>query len=155
MRVHLISCDRKAGLVYFSAESRTASMKMAYMADLNSGEVVKLDERPMERLPGGSQRRQQQGGHCRRLHSVGDTILNVWDKKSGEKKLIYGVPLDQRQPGQEVPLNGIGSAAFDPDEKGLLLTCAIYSDDLLAGLPALQKTPGNWPGQGKAHPPQG
>lgn len=127
MRVHLIVCDRKGGIAYFDAESRTESVQTAYRADLASGEVVKLDASPWGAYPVA-----HNAAHSKVVladgYTVGDGILNLWDQKSGQKKLLYGVPLEQRQPGQQVPLNGIGSVAFTPDEKGLLLNCAIYND---------------------------
>ena len=127
MRVHLFLTDRKAGKVYFNAESRTASIQTAYLGDLKSGELLKLDESPWGAYPVA-----HNADHSKVVladgYTVGDGILSVWNKKTGNKKLIYGVPLDQRQPGQQVALNGISSVAFTPDEKGLLLNCAIYSD---------------------------
>jgi len=126
-RCHLITCDRKAGLAYISAESRTEPVQTTYCGDMATGEVTKIAASPYGAFPAAFN-----SAHSKVVvadsYAVGDTVLYLWDKKSGDKKLVYGVPLEQRKEGQEVPLNGIGSVAFTPDEKGLLLNCAIYSD---------------------------
>jgi len=127
MRVHLVGTESGSPMLYFNAESRSESIQMAYRADLASGEVVKLDASPWGAYPVA-----HSSTHKRVVladsYTVGDSILNLWEQKTQAKKLLYGVPLDQRQPGQEVPLNGINSGAFSPSQRGLLLTCAIYSD---------------------------
>jgi pimeloyl-ACP methyl ester carboxylesterase len=127
MRVHMLHCDRKAGKIYFNAESRSASVQMGFLADLQSGEVVKLDESQWGALPLANN-----AAHSRVVlgdgYTTGDSILKLWDKKSQQPKLILGVPLEDRKPGQTVPLNGINSVAFAPGEKGLLLTCAVFDD---------------------------
>jgi pimeloyl-ACP methyl ester carboxylesterase len=126
-RCHLILCDRKAGLVYLNAESRTEPVYTGYCGNLATGELTKLDASEWGAYPGA-----YNSSHSKVVladsYTVGDGILNLWDKKSGQKKLIYGVPLDQRKEGQQVPPNGITSVTFTPDEKGLLLNCAIYDD---------------------------
>jgi len=127
MRVHLLGTEAGSPVLYFSAESRSESLYTAYRADLASGELVKLDASPW-----GAQPVAHSSTHRRVIledsYTMGDTVLNLWEQKTQAKKLLYGAPLDQRQPGQQVPLNGINSGAFNPSQKGLLLNCAIYSD---------------------------
>lgn len=126
-RVHLIHVDPGSPVVYFNVESQTESVQTAYRADLSSGEVVKLDASPWGAYPAA-----HNSSHSRVVlvdgYTAGDSVLNLWEKKTQAKKLLYGVPLELRQPGQEVPLNGINSVTFTPNQKGLLLACAIYSD---------------------------
>jgi len=127
MRVHMLHCDRKAGKIYFNAESNSTSAQMAFLADLKSGEVLKLDESQWGAYPAAAN-----AAHSRVVladgYTTGDSILKLWDKKTQQVKLIYGVPLEERKPGQSVPLNGINSVAFGPGEKGLLLACAVFDD---------------------------
>jgi pimeloyl-ACP methyl ester carboxylesterase len=137
-RVHLIHTDAGSPILYFNVESRTESVQSAYRADLSSGEVVKLDASPWGAYPAAHNNR-----HSRVIlvdsYTVGDVVLNLWEQKTQAKKLLYGVPLDQRQPGQEVPLNGIGSVAFGPSQRGLLLSCAIYRDTYSPAYLALKR----------------
>ncbi len=42
--------------------------------------------------------------------------------------MLYGTPLDQRQPGQEVPLTACAHCYFTAGNRGLLLTSALFDD---------------------------
>ncbi len=63
---------------------------------------------------------------------MGDSVLYLLE--NGRKSLLLGKPLDQRQPGETVPLNGLGSAEFTPGGNGALLTTALFDDRYSLGL---------------------
>jgi hypothetical protein len=63
---------------------------------------------------------------------MGDSVLYLLE--NGRKSLLFGKPLDQRQPGETVPLNGLGSAEFTPGGTGALLTTAVFDDRYSLGL---------------------
>ncbi len=52
----------------------------------------------------------------------------MWTKENGARRLLYGVPLDQRTPDQQVPLNDITSAHFIRGDQGLLILTALFDD---------------------------
>ncbi len=124
-RVHLGLSDPKANLLYFNAESLTEQMMTAYQANLATGEVVKLNASPW-----GAYIAAFNEAHTRVVladgYTNGDVALYLW--KKGSKKLLLGKPMEERQPGEQVPPNGLTAAPFAPGEKGLLLNCAIYED---------------------------
>ncbi len=126
-RVHLVSCDRKNQICYFSAESRTAQMNESYRWDLNTDELVKIDESMWGAYIGTYNK-----NHTRLLildgYSAGDNILYLWEKNTNQRKLIYGVPLEARKPDQVVPLNAIDPIHFIDRDRGLLLASAIFDD---------------------------
>jgi pimeloyl-ACP methyl ester carboxylesterase len=124
-RVHLGECDREKAVVYLMAERRDKPLNETYRGDLKTGKLAKIAESKW-----GLEVSAHSGGHNRLLlrsgYGVGDGILYLWNK--GEKKVIYGKPLEDRQPGEEVPLNGLGSSVFAPSEKGAIVTSAVFED---------------------------
>ena len=126
-RSHLIFCNTDQHLAYLNVELRQSDVQSGYRVNLASGDVEKLAESrygayPFEAAPDGSQ------VLIGDSYTMGDTVLYLWEKNQPELKLMEGTPIDQRQPGQEVPLNGINSGVFTSDGCGLLLLTAIFTD---------------------------
>ena len=65
-------------------------------------------------------------------YTVGDSLLYLLE--NGRKRLLLGKPLDQRKPGETVPLNGLGSSEFTPSGTGALLTTALFDDKYSLGV---------------------
>ncbi|MBX3011377.1 MAG: S9 family peptidase [Caldilineaceae bacterium] len=61
------------------------------------------------------------------FYTMGDTVLYQWNTGAATRELLYGIPLEQRTPGQEVPLTGFAGCEFTP-EKQLLLITALFTD---------------------------
>jgi hypothetical protein len=56
--------------------------------------------------PTARRRRQRRHSQVTLLdgYTVGDHVLYDWQPDAGDRKLLYGVPLDARREGQAVPL---------------------------------------------------
>jgi pimeloyl-ACP methyl ester carboxylesterase len=126
-RNHLVRVTPDAQYAYFISESREAEKAFSFRANLVSGELLKLTESQWSAGPAASSSDQ-----CRVVifenYTMGDDVLYLWEQGQSELRLLNGVPLDQRQPGQVVVPSGITSIEFTPDERGLLLTCAVFTD---------------------------
>ncbi|HET7404523.1 MAG TPA: prolyl oligopeptidase family serine peptidase [Candidatus Bathyarchaeia archaeon] len=61
-------------------------------------------------------------------YSAGDVVLYQWRTGWNERKLLYGVPLDQRG-GKPVPFTGIGWCTFVNNDQGLLFASTIFHDE--------------------------
>lgn len=126
-RVHIGDIDLEKGIVYLNGESRTDAIQEAFRGDMATGKIEKLAASTYGAYPGSANE-----DHSRVLiadgYTMGDTVL--FEKKQGkpELELVYGVPLEQRKPGQVVPLSGIGNAYYTQDDRGLLLTTALFED---------------------------
>jgi dipeptidyl aminopeptidase/acylaminoacyl peptidase len=70
-------------------------------------------------------------------YTTGDNVLYLW--KKGRQSVLYGKPLEERTPGENVPLNGLGSAVFSPSEKGVIVTSAVFDDTFSLGYINLKK----------------
>ena len=129
-RVHLGECDREKSIVYLVAERRDKPMQETYRGDLKTGKLTKIVESEWGYGVTG-----YSNGHKRLLlgtgYGVGDSVLYLWN--NGEKKVIYGKPLEDRAAGEVVPLNGLGGSVFAPSGKGTIVTSAVFEDTFSLG----------------------
>ncbi len=125
-RVHLGECDPECNLVYLGAESRTEQNNESFQGDLTTGALLKLGESPWGAYIDGVSK-----DHSKTIltdgYSVGDEVLYLWEKGEGEKRLLYGTPLEDRKEGEEIPLNAIFSCQFTAGG-GLLFGTALFND---------------------------
>ena len=126
-RVHLGTCDQNKQICYLSAESRTEPMNESFQANLETGELVKLAESRWGAFVDSHNK-----DHSRVTiidgYAVGDNVLYIWEKKKKIIRLVYGTPMEERTPDQEVPLNSINSTHFTRGDRGLLLITSLFED---------------------------
>ncbi len=131
-RVHLGSCDLKANICYFSAESHTEPMNETLRLHLDTGELVKIAQSRWGAYP-----RNHNKDHSRLIlvdgYTVGDNVLYLWKNDGRPPRLIYGVPLEDRKPDQAVPLSAIDAVHFTNRQRGLLISSAIFEDTIGLG----------------------
>lgn len=65
-------------------------------------------------------------------YAPNDSTLWLWERETGRRRLLHGVPLDQRQAGQQVPLTGFDQGWFVDDERSVLVETTRFDD--LGGL---------------------
>src|SRR6266581_1254589 len=126
-RVRCLESDPERNLVYLNAESRTEQVHVSFQANLETGELLKLGQHSWGSYVDGVN-----ADHTRVImkdsYSEGDNSLYQWQAGWPDRKLLYGVPLEQRAAGQNVPLNSINNIFFTPDDKGLLLITSLFVD---------------------------
>jgi hypothetical protein len=131
-RVHLTLCDPDKNIIYLVAESRREQIYSAYQGNLASGELTKLADSPWHASPGAAN-----SDHSRVIvtdhYSLGDDVLYQWIKETGDRSLLYGIPLEQRQANQQVALSRFASPEYTSDDQGILLATALFSDFLGVG----------------------
>lgn len=138
-RVYLGECDRGKNIVYFSAERRDKPLVETYRGDLKTGKLTKIAEGEF-----GISVAAHSKDHSRLLlstgYSLGDGVLFSWSKN--KRKVIYGKPLEEREEGEQVPLNGLGAAVFSPSERGSIVISSVFEDTYSLGYIDLAN-PGN------------
>jgi dipeptidyl aminopeptidase/acylaminoacyl peptidase len=126
-RSHLISTVIERNLAYLECESRDSESQVSFCANLLTGEMRKLAESRWGAYPAAASYDQSrvviEDGY-----SQGDSTLFLREQGNDGLRVLSGVPIEQRQPGQVVPLTGITSIEFSPDERGLLVVCAVFQD---------------------------
>jgi pimeloyl-ACP methyl ester carboxylesterase len=130
-RVHLVLCDMDKNMVYFNAERRDAPLLEAYRGNLRTGKLEKLDKSEWGAFPSGHSE-----DHSKTFigdgYTVGDSVLYLLE--NGRKSLLFGKPIDQREEGETVPLNGLGSAEFTPGGTAALVSSSVFDDKYSLGL---------------------
>jgi pimeloyl-ACP methyl ester carboxylesterase len=138
-RVHLADLDEAAGLLYFVAERRDKPLSETYRGDLKTNTLTKLAESQWGFFPSG-----YDPEHKRILlgegYSVGDSVLYLAEGK--KKTVLYGKPLSERKPGEQVKPNGLGSSCFTSSGRGVLVSSAVFDDTYSLGYISLEQ-PGN------------
>ena len=124
-RSHLTEIDDEAGVAYFAAESREESMFHGLRADLGIGEVEELARSRFGAFPVA-----WSPDHGRVVladgYTAADTILYEPDGAGG-RRMLYGTPLEEREPGREYPLTGFGSAHVT-ERGGVLVATTLFED---------------------------
>jgi len=125
-QLSLTSCDPASGLAVFTVDMRDDPVMRSLLVDLRTTSVTDL---------GGS----HHGNECvaatsdysrlllRDGYSFGDGSLFLWDANVGERRLLWGTPMEERAEGGTYPAEGIGDACF-LDDRTLLLVSAVHDD---------------------------
>jgi pimeloyl-ACP methyl ester carboxylesterase len=126
-RVHLEACDAERNIAYFNAESRSEQLYTAFQGNLETGELIAMDASKWGSFP-AAHNAEHDKAIIADSYTLGDNVIYLWQKDQEQNRLLYGIPLEERQEGQEVLINGIIDARFTLDEKGLLIVSAIFTD---------------------------
>ncbi len=125
-RTHLLECDPQQNIAYFSAESQQEPVNESYQGNLETGEIKFLAKSEWSAYIAGAS-----NDHQRVVildaYTAGDHVGYLWEENSPEPQLIFGVPLDDRQDDQDIPLNSITDTFFTPDN-GLLFPTSLFED---------------------------
>jgi pimeloyl-ACP methyl ester carboxylesterase len=125
-RSHLGTVDPATGIGYFGAESKQESMIVGMRCDLGTGVVETLGQSPYGAVPVA-----WSPDHSRVVladqYLLGDIILYEPDGDGG-RRMVYGTPLEEREPGRDYPPSGIRSPHFSASGRGVLLLSVLFDD---------------------------
>ena len=137
-RVALADVDSRRDMVYLVADNDATRTSIAYQGNLAT--------RTLERMGGSEHGCYVAGVNAENtaailldFYTVGDHVLYRWDVPGTERRLLYGRPIDQRHPGEQVPVNAIGACEFTPGDRGLLFQTALFDDTYGLGYLDLQE----------------
>jgi len=126
-RVGCADVDPKRNIAYLWAASHVAQQSTAYRADLATGV---LD--PMGTSRWGCYVAAANADHtCAILadgYTIGDDVLYQWNGPGTERELLFGKPLEMREPDEQVPLVAIHGCEFADGDRGLLVITALFND---------------------------
>lgn len=125
-RTSLLDVDLATSTAYFHIQSLEESMMYAVRIDLESRTAETIGESMYGALvtawtPDHSRVVLADG------YTLGDIVLYEVDA-NGDRKVLYGTPLDEREEGRDYPLTGIGSTHATVSGKGVLLTSTVLED---------------------------
>ncbi len=130
-RSHLLDVVLPTSTAYFSVESREESIRSGVRVDLAHGVAEALHSStygafPMAWAPDGSRVVLADG------YTAGDTVLYELDGE-GERRMLHGTPIEEREPGGEYPLSGFRESHVTSGGAGMLVGTALFDD---GGAPA-------------------
>ncbi len=123
-----VELDLERNIAYFDRDDRKNPETECLRVNVATGEVTSLG-------------RSLYGNRCIGVNSdhskviladgytAGDIVLYYWENGMKERKLLYGVPLQERG-GRHVPSSGIGWCNFTSGDKGLLFVSTLFHDDV-------------------------
>jgi pimeloyl-ACP methyl ester carboxylesterase len=126
-QVNCQHCDLERSLVIFSVDPRTSPIHETYLVDLETLEFTDLGTSIYGNYFSGAN-----DDYSRIIlsdfYTAGDAVIYLWDHESTERRLLYGKPLDEREEGEQVPLNSIFACHFTEGDKGLLFGTSLFDD---------------------------
>lgn len=127
--------DLARNLVFFIDQSRTESLFITWLANLETGELTKLNQSQFGGYPDGFNEARDKFVFLEQ-YGVGDNVLYISSLGDETPKLLYGTPLSQRQPGQTIPPTSINQTHFVREETAVIFSTTIFSDSYsLAWMP--------------------
>ena len=125
-RAHLTEVDDETETAYFAVESREESLITAMRLDLAGGAVETLAQSPY-----GAFVAAWTPDHSRVIHAdgytMGDVVLYESDRM-GARRLLYGTPIEERDPETEPELTGFRSSHGTATGSGVLLATTLFDD---------------------------
>jgi pimeloyl-ACP methyl ester carboxylesterase len=126
-QVACVHCDLERDLAVFRVDPRTDPTYETFLVHLETLELTSLGTSLHGNHFVGAN-----PDYSRILivdtYTAGDHVLYLWRAESGVRSLLYGVPLQDREAGQSVPINSISECYFTPDETGLLCYTSLFDD---------------------------
>jgi pimeloyl-ACP methyl ester carboxylesterase len=119
-------CDVEENVAIFSIDPRTEPLNHTLLINLTTLTTTDLGSSAYGNTPATVNNEHTQI-ILTDFYTVGDVVLYHWQQGDPERKLLYGLPLDQRTPGEAVSLTGFGACEFTPGQQ-LLLTTALFTD---------------------------
>ncbi len=125
-QLYCTACDAEQNLALFSVDPRTSPHHESYLADLDALTLTSLGTS----LYGNTPIAHDDAFTTILLadqYTFGDVAWYLWRKAEGERRLLFGTPIEQRAPGQQITPNGLGAAQIIGGE-GVLFISALFSD---------------------------
>lgn len=117
--------DQDNNLAIFGVDPRTSPIHRTWRTNLATMESVELGESMYGNFPMTNDEPMQKvilaDGY-----TAGDNVLFLWEEGQGERRFLFGKPIEQRKEDEVVPPSGIGAGHLVGD--GLLFTSCIFDD---------------------------
>lgn len=119
-------CNAERNLAIFSVDPRIDPVHQTWLVNLDTLELTDMGRSHYANYCAGVNRDYTQAILVD-TYTMGDVTLYHWQAGASERKLLYGKPIEARQPDETVPPNGIGPCEFTSGG-GLLFTTALFDD---------------------------
>ncbi|MCA9936738.1 MAG: S9 family peptidase, partial [Anaerolineales bacterium] len=124
--------DLAQNLVYFIVQSRKEALFTAYRANLETGELINISESMYGAYPTARTKNHDQFAI---IEGYGPGDMVVYHKRDlkGDKALLYGKPISDREPGEYVAPTAVVPVHFIRNNQGLLISSILFDDKYSLG----------------------
>jgi pimeloyl-ACP methyl ester carboxylesterase len=126
-QVVVAHCDIERNLAVVWVDPRTNPNNESFVANLETGELTSLGTSIYGNNPDGVNEDYTKVALID-FYTFADHALYLWEQGQGERRLLYGTPIEARQEGVTVPHNGIHSTQFTHEGAGLLFITSLFED---------------------------
>jgi len=126
-QVNLVHGDADKNLAFFQVDPRSTPLQQSLVADIATGEIECLGESLYGNFYAGANADYTQIVLVD-AYTAGDSVLYLLDRATGERRLLFGKPLEERLAGESVPLNSFAYCSFLGSGRALLLFTSLFSD---------------------------
>ena len=124
-RSHLVKIDDEAEVAFLTVESREEPVMTTVRVDLPTRAVE-----PLWQSTYGGFVVAWTPDHSRVVladgYTMGDVVL--YEVDGGERRMLFGTPIEERDPGSDYPLTGFETGEGTSSGAGVLLTTTLYDD---------------------------
>lgn len=135
---NLLNCSAEDNVALVSVASKTESMFRSYQLNLEKGEILQWGESPYGNLVACATSDYKEAIKID-FYSGGDEVMYLQRAGNDERELLFGKPMEAREPGEKVELNSINDPYFTPDDKGVVLSTSLFEDTYSLGYLSLDK----------------
>ncbi|MCA9957764.1 MAG: S9 family peptidase [Anaerolineales bacterium] len=128
--------DLERNLIYLLAQSRSEAIFRSYQVNLETGELINLGEGMYGPLPAATNETHDEFIMLDQ-YGMGDIVLYRYRLGDAERPLLFGVPLQDRQPDVPVEPVAINFLHFVRNDTALLFTSVLFEDTFSLGLMSL------------------
>jgi len=125
-QIACVHFDKDRNIAYFFRDNRKTPDIECLKVNMETGEVSSLGTSIYGNICNGVS-----SDHSTVIladnYTAGDVVLYYRKPGMTERRLLYGVPLEQRE-GKQIPPSGIGWCSFVDNDKGLLFASTIFHD---------------------------
>ncbi|NOY56219.1 MAG: S9 family peptidase [Actinobacteria bacterium] len=125
-QVNLIQSRRNHHLAVFSVDPRVSPKHGSYVADLSTGDLLDLGTSVYGNYVAGFNDDLTSVALID-SYSAADTVLYLWEKTTGQRRLLAGTPIEQRAADDAVLPTGFDVCFFRGD-RGILTETTLFSD---------------------------
>lgn len=134
-RCHLTDFDLENNRCIIVAESREEGVLRTYICNLDTNEVEEIFSSPFGGYPAAINKAYSKIVIAEGA-AVGDVVLYLWEKGK-ETSVLYGKPVTEREPGEDVDLTAFGHGFFTEDEESLIINSCLFKDTYSMGILSL------------------
>ena len=130
-RGHQLSCitkDVEGSTVYFWHDDRKTPNIESLRVNLKTMQVTSLGTSMYGNVAVGASK-----SHDAVVlvdgYTAADNVLYLWKESVGKRELLFGTPIDKREPGKVYPPSGIDRCNFTEDGEGVVVKTTLLTDE--------------------------